>query len=333
MGAQRKLMIGSAIYSTLFAIAAFVVMFYHASHKQILIQDVAQDEGTELSGAVQHTWQQELVVQPMNAGKNCLSISVPAETRSEQVTIENHYMDHELWVQIDTVDAAYLAEHPVFVDGEIKQGQMQLYGGKLWLVMPLRGIREYRSVLEKGYLTIELYHPKEIYDKIVVIDPEADANALGIAGDLKELLDASDVKAYYSRMEAKDLTPAQRLSLCVGSDADIYIGIQMGRSEDETEYGTVVHYGGEFFSPEMDSGRLADLLERQVTTAISGKVVGIFQDEDDFMLTQAPGMAVVLEPGFVTNAQEKKYLKQKEYRRQIAQGIYETILQAYEQME
>ena len=48
MSAQKKLMIGSAVYSTLFAITAFIVMFYHASHKQILIQDVAQDAGTEL---------------------------------------------------------------------------------------------------------------------------------------------------------------------------------------------------------------------------------------------------------------------------------------------
>lgn len=158
-------MIGSTVYSILFAIAAFAVMFYHASHKQILIQDVAQDEGTELAGVMQNTWQQDLLVEQLHEGKNCVSIPVPEETRSEQVTIENHYMVHELWVQVDTLDASYLAEHALLADGEIQQGQMQKYAGKLWLVMPLRGVREYRSVLEKGYLTIELYHPKEIYDK------------------------------------------------------------------------------------------------------------------------------------------------------------------------
>ena len=42
---------------------------------------------------------------------------------------------------------------------------------------------------------------------------------------------------------------------------------------------------------------------------------------------------MILEPGYNTNPQEKKYLKQPEYRRKIAEGIYETILQAYEKME
>ncbi len=326
-------MIGSTVYSILFAIAAFAVMFYHASHKQILIQDVAQDEGTELAGVMQNTWQQDLLVEQLHEGKNCVSIPVPEETRSEQVTIENHYMDHELWVQVDTLDASYLAEHALLADGEIQQGQMQKYAGKLWLVMPLRGVREYRSVLEKGYLTIELYHPKEIYDKIIVIDPDTDENALEIAKDLKALLDTGDIKAYYSRIEKKELTPAQRLSLCVGSEADFYIGIRMGSSENVQMYGTAVRYGGEYFRPEMDSVRLADLLERQVTTAIKGKAEGIFEDQEDFMLAQVPSIAVILEPGYITNPQESKYLKQPEYRRKIAEGIYDAILQAYEKME
>ncbi len=201
------------------------------------------------------------------------------------------------------------------------------------MVMPLRGVREYRSVLEKGYLTIELYHPKEIYDKIIVIDPSADKNALEIARYLKELLDTSEIKAYYSRIEERDLTLAQRLSLSVGSEADFYIGIRMGNSENTQTYGTVVRYGGEYFQPEMDSARLADLLERQVTTAINGRAEGIFEDQEDFMLTQVPSMAVILEPGYTTNPQERKYLKQPEYRRKIAEGIYETVLQAYEKME
>lgn len=333
MSAQRKLMIGSAVYSVLFAIAAFTVMFYHASHKQIFIQDVAQDEGTELSGMTQNIWKQDLVVKQLDEGKNCLYIPVPEETRSEQVTIENHYMDHELWVRVDTLDSNYLSEHPVLMDGEINRGQMQLYAGKLWLVMQLRGVREYRSVLEKGYLTIELYQPREIYEKIVVIDPDADENSLEIARCLKELLDTSDMKAYYSRLEEKELTPVQRLSLCAGTQADLYIGIRMASSEDAGVYGTAVKYGGDFFTPEMDSARLADMLERQVTTALHGKALGIFEEEEDFMLVQAPALAVILEPGYTTNAQEKEYLEQPEYRRRIAEGIYETILQAYEKME
>lgn len=333
MSAQRKLIIGSAVYSVLFAIVAFAVMFYHASHKQIFIQDVAQDEGTELSGMAQNTWKQDLVIKQLDEGKNCLYIPVPEGTRSEQVTIENHYMDHELWVRVDTLDSNYLAEHPVLMDGETGRGQMQLYAGKLCLVIQLRGIREYRSVLEKGYLTIELYQPREIYEQIVVIDPDADENALEIARYLKELLDTSDIKAYYSRLEEKELTPVQRLSLCGGTEADLYIGIRMGNSEDAGVYGTSVIYGGDFFTPEIDSVRLADMMERQVTTALNGKALGIFEDEEEFMLAQAPAMAVIIEPGYITNAQEKEFLKQPEYRRRIAEGIYETILHAYEKME
>ena len=47
-------------------------------------------------------------------------------------------------------------------------------------------------------------------------------------------------------------------------------------------------------------------------------------DNDEQKPTEATPISVQI---------QKEFLKQPEYRRRIAEGIYETILQAYEKME
>jgi len=333
MKAERKLMIGALVYSIIFSVAAFAVMFYHAVHKKIVILDVAQDEEAEASGQLMDSGQQELRMERIDEGTNRIYIPVPGQTRSENVLIENYYMNHELWVRVDTLSKEFLAANPVFADCPVLEGRVRFGEDGTWLQFTLESLCEYRSVLEKGYLAVELLEPKQVYERIVVIDPQGEENALEIARFLKEFLDASEIKAYYSRMEERELTQEERLDLMQHSQADLYIGIRMGEESDAERFGTAVWYGGRYFTPEIDSVRLADMLERQVVTRINGKALGIWEDTQDEVLGMVAMPAVVLSPGYLTNEQEREFLEQESYRRRIAEGIYQTILEAYEKME
>ncbi len=77
---------------------------------------------------------------------------------------------------------------------------------------------------------------------------------------------------------------------------------------------------------------LADLLEREVVTAISGKANGLIEaSAEDTVISEATVPAAAIKVGYLTNGQESILLQREDYIQRIAEGIYQTILKAYEE--
>ena len=118
---------------------------------------------------------------------------MPESVRVEEVTIENHYMDRELWVSIEPKEMDGLAE---FYEEK----------NRLCLQFKLTDVYEYHSIFEDNTLYVEFVAPKEVYDKIIVIDPAYGMEETGVTVDgikakditlkvakaLKEKLDGTD---------------------------------------------------------------------------------------------------------------------------------------------
>ena len=76
---------------------------------------------------------------------------------------------------------------------------------------------------------------------------------------------------------------------------------------------------------------LADLLEREVVTAIRGKANGLLEAEQtDTVINEATVPAATIRVGYLTNGQEAILLQREDYIEKIAEGIYQTILKVYE---
>ena len=212
------------------------------------------------------------------------------------------------------------------------------------LIFALTQVYEYRTVFENNELYISFLNPREIYNQIVVIDPSCGGLDRGsvengvvekeltlqIAGKLKEKLDESGIKAYYTRMD--DVNPAaeQRVALANEVKADMYIAISVDKREEEEVYGVSTIYNDQYFIPGFGSVELADLLEKELASEIKTKALGLEKASGESRLRYATVPAAEVRVGCLSNKQEAILLKREDYIEKIANGIYNAIVSSYE---
>lgn len=376
---KNSLMKQTAVCSLLFSVATLGLIFYMSGRPAVAIEDIAQDEiqraamGEEGAGDglvdrrgnLDSNGLTDTVNEPVSAGTESgsmdgyaltfalggadttyLSIPLPPGTGAEQVTIENHYMDEEMWVVVQGMAAEFYETAAVsgnrknITAGTYKQEQTGTV-----LKFALDDVYEYRNILEEDKLYIEFVAPREMYDRIIVVDPAFGGSetgysdgtlkekdiALAIAGRLKEKLDQEAIKVYYTRMDDNNLSEEKRVKIANNTKADMLIRIEANADEDSMVNGTTAIYNEDFFIPGFGSIELADILEQEVVSNIKGKAVGLAAaTETDYVIRNATVPAATIKVGYLTNAQEAILLKKDDYIEKIAVGIYHAIMKVYE---
>lgn len=350
---NQVLMKKTAFLCFLFFCASMGVMIWMSANKVITITDVAQDEVQE-NLAVKENSSGNAAVKNLTfklgeADTSYLRIPLPEGCKADDIIIENHYMDRDLWILVPNADENFYEENVISGNREsVSQGFFEATKEGIALNFQLTGIYECRTILENENLYISFLAPAEMYDRIVVIDPACGGSNFGSAADnilekdvnlqiarkLKEKLDGSDIKAYYTRMD--DVNPSEEDRAALGNEtrADMYIRIQVDASEDSSIYGTSTLYNGDYFIPGFGNVELADCLEREVVTAIKGKALGLIEaGPEEYTLRQSVIPAAAVRVGYITNKQEAALLGREEYTDKIAAGIYNAILKAYEKIQ
>ena len=335
------------------------VMLYYAATKTVGVADLAQDEVVRPSEQKEEgvpdipTMENEIAINRVELNTNYFCIPMPESVKAEEVVLENHYMDKELWVGISTEQTKAYEEFyeskSVFGNCEnVSDGRFEAEKDRICLRFALNGVYEYRSIFEDHTLYVEFVPSKEVYEKIIVIDPAYGGEEHGVAVDgilsknitldvakaLKAMFDESDIKVYYTRMDDSNPTAADRVELAAATRADMLISIEVSGDENSKLYGTSAVYNSKFFIPGFGNVELADLLEREVVTSISGKACGLIESEkEDLVVNNATVPAAAIRVGYLTNSQEAILLQREDYIRRIAEGIYNAVLKAYEQRE
>ncbi|MBQ8597260.1 MAG: N-acetylmuramoyl-L-alanine amidase [Lachnospiraceae bacterium] len=348
---QSNLMKKATVWCALFFVVSMAAILYLSKEKVITISDVAQDEVQEAGTIESDTQQvQEKHVLTFVLGESdtsYLRIPIPEGCKAESVVVENHYMDQELWVLIKGSQEAFYAANAISGNREmVEEGLYEQTADGVMLKFQLTGIFEYRTILENDDLYVSFLAPREMYDKIVVIDPACGGMNLGylsgeiaekninleIARKLKEKLDGSGIKAYYTRMDDVNPSEESRVLLANETKADMYIRIQVDSKDDEALYGTTTLYNGDYFIPGFGSVELADYLEREVVTSIKGKALGLEEaGAEEYTLRHVTVPAATVKAGCISNKQEALLLDREEYQEKIAEGLYQAILKIYEE--
>lgn len=294
---------------------------------------------------------QELIFGTGESDSSYMRIPLPAECKAEDIVVENYYMNQELCILIGGVGSDFYASN--VISGNLdtvekgvceENGEADEKGVKLRFSMT--GVFEYRTILENHDLYVSFLGPREMYDKIVVIDPSCGGSNKGneengllekeltlqIAKKVKEKLDETDVKVYYTRMDDSNPVEEDRVRLANGSKADMYIRIQVDANKDSSIYGVTTIYNEDYFIPGFGSVELADLLEREVVTSIKGKALGLSKaQEEDYAIRSITIPAAAVKVGCLTNKQEAILLGREEYQEKIAEGICNAIMAVYEE--
>ena len=275
-----------------------------------------------------------------------LWVPIPDGIASSDITIENHYMDKQLWVSIAGGNADFYKDN--YISGNLEgvsYGQAVADTDRIIIRFDMDQVYEYNTIYEDGVLYIGKMRPREVYDRIVIIDPAgvvpieyANADSLSaaricqdISSKLLTALEEKGIRVYVTSLDERVASDEDSLSLLSEVKPDMYIRIETSFDEDSKVYGTETVYNGTYFIPGFGSVELADLLEANVTTSIGGKAVGLVEaGEDDEVIRKATVPAATIKVGYYTNMQENILLNRDDYRSRIAEGIIAAIEQAYD---
>ncbi len=217
------------------------------------------------------------------------------------------------------------------------------------VLIELDSVYAYMIHEDANYYYIDLKKPSDVYDKIIVIDGghggkdagaiskdgkhyEKDIN-LGIALQLKELLDQEDIKVYYTRTADDKVFLRPRVTLANSVDCDYFVSIHCNANEITSPNGTeVLYYDTEFKG--VKSSALATLVSDELANTVDLKNKGIVQRhmEDIFIMDKSLVPTVLIEVGYMTNKKDLDYLLKTENQKEVAQGIYNALMKAFREL-
>lgn len=173
-------------------------------------------------------------------------------------------------------------------------------------------------------------------ERIIVIDPGhggSDPGTIGVTGvfekdvvlpiglKLGEYLEAAGALVVYTRRDDRYVSKFDRPKIAELANAELYISIHAN------SYGVVDVKGIEtLYNPlYLENFRLAQTIQSKLSNILNGNNRGVRPRTDLAVLNNLAIPAVLVEVGFVSNAEEELLLTESEYQNQIAEGLFEGI--------
>lgn len=199
--------------------------------------------------------------------------------------------------------------------------------------------------------TIEFVSAQELVlkGKTIYIDPghggrdpgtiykdtkESEIN-LEIANELKQELEKQGAKVYLTRIGDYDLSKIdtknhkksdllERAKLINESECDLYISIHLNSDTTETWNGAQTFYT----TKNKQNKILATIIQNKLkkTTKTTRKIKEL---KNMYLFDRIKKTGVLIEAGFLSNANDRYLLKNKEYQKRLAQTITEGLIEYY----
>ena len=281
--------------------------------------------------------------------KEELNVELPENVHWKDVTIENDYFNRTIFVNFPNGVENYSDNYVVRGSSDhIENLSYYKEGDTGILEIKLDKACEYSYSYKSGFLCMKLIDLHDIYEKIVVIDAghggkmpgavkknirEKDIN-LEIVLKIKALFDEVDeskVKVFYTRLEDVNPSLKERADMANNLNADVFISIHNNASASgkfNSENGTMVLY-----SPDEtdESKRLAELCLENVNASTGSKRLGLVKADHIYIVRSSKVPVALIEVGYMTNTKELNNLCSSEYQQKVAEGVYDAIMQAFEE--
>lgn len=218
-------------------------------------------------------------------------------------------------------------------------------------IMDIQLDKIYASVLyqDDDNIYIDLKRPKDVYDKIIVVDAghggtdggtysegeeyyEKNIN-LSLVLYLKELLDAEDIKVYYTRTTDQTVYLNPRVNLANEVEADFFISIHCNANESSAPGGSEVLYNELPGAEEFHAKQFANICLEELSGVTQKVNRGLVDGSEMIIIQKAMMPTALIEVAFMSNQDDLNFLLKEENGRRIAQALDKAIERAYEEIE
>ena len=274
-----------------------------------------------------------------------LRVTLPRNYREKDISTYVEPVTCIITIYIPNVTEPFIYDNPILGSDAGITG-MDAGPSDMGMRLQIQTENLYEPVLsyENNYMYISFKDPKEVYDKIVVIDAghggedsgmvaqdikEADIN-LSIAKYTRDFLEDKGIRVYMTRTEDVTTTLEQRADLANRLEADAFISIHCNAQKDDedTLFGTQILYNAEDTSGS--SLRLAEFCMDGVTASFGSNRLVCSKGNDIFIIRSSKVPVALIEVGFMTNEDEMAKLISPEDQQNAASGIVDGVMKAYE---
>lgn len=339
---EKKILKWATIWSMLFTVGICAGLYVLPSVK----------EKIELALAMARVQEETVIeIQESITEQEQLNIELPENMDGRDITITNDYLTQTIYVRFAKAVEDYSNNYSVR-GGSDHIANLSYYkdGEAGVLEINLDKVCELSYSYKDGFLCMKIINPRDVYDKIVVIDAghggkmpgavkrgvyEKNIN-LAIVKELKQIFDEAgdkSIKVYYTRLTDVNPELEERVGLANAVDADVFISVHNNSSNSglfNNEKGTLILYSPEE-GVKQSSKRLAQICMQNVTTSAGSKDLGIVNGDNIRIVRMSEVPVSLIEVGYMTNAEEFENLQNPEYQKRVAQGIYNGIIQALEE--
>jgi len=227
-------------------------------------------------------------------------------------------------------------------DEYIKSISIANSGNRTQIIVDENTIIATKISADSGEIRIQFVNPKEIYDKVIVIDaghggtdPGTSGNglvekeiALDIMLRVYDLLEKdSRVKVYATRVD--DSYPTNVSRAVMGNlSADLFVSIHFNSVASAGPNGTEVLYmeRATDSSGKLTSKIAAQMMQNYLISALGTTDRGIKSRPDLIVLNQSTIPAILVEIAFLSNEEDAKMITKEENRKLAAEAIYSAII-------
>ncbi len=291
-----------------------------------------------------------IVEEPVSGeASNQLRLRLPQGVDGGSIAVTNDYVTQRLRIEIPRVPRGYFDSYPVlgssnhidtlsYMVADKEEGDEYPAGV---VEIGLDQVYELDMKYDDTYYYFHFLTPREVYDKVVVIDAGHGGKApgatkqgvmeknidLAIVLELKQIFEQNNnrIGVYYTRTDDGNPTFEQRVQLANKLDADLFISIHnnsLGNGRMSATKGTQVMYNEE----SQESKWLAEICLREVTEALGSRALGTIEGNDIYIIRSSEVPVALIEVGFMTNQEELDLLQTQAYQQRTAEGIYEAVL-------
>ncbi len=208
-------------------------------------------------------------------------------------------------------------------------------------------IQGYSITVADGFLAVKIADPRDIYDKIIVLDAghggidpgtlrgsvyEKTVNFNVINKYAPEYFNDSDIKVYYTRTTDTKIALQTRADFAAKVGADLFISFHVNAHSSSAVNGTGVYYSksnNSITDSGLRSSILASEISKQLSTAWGTKNNGIFSEK--FVVVHNNSVpAVLVECGFITNNNDFEKIKSSTYQKKAAKALYDAVTVIFE---
>lgn len=334
-------------YALLEKMSGLEIMDYNTQQVQRQAQKAEKEEKevTEEGGEPQP--QEDVIVITHQ-----MQLELPKGADESNVKVIENLISRRIDIRIPGADENYIYDYMVLGEsGDMESLDYSSEGGSGTVALTMDKAVEADYSFDEDYLYLDFFSPRELHDRIVVVDaghgggaPGAVAGThyeknitLGIVQYLKAYFDEADdasIGVYYTRLDDSNPSLSERVGLANDLQADLFLSVHINSLKGNTGVeGVEVMYNELAPDTAFDTQDFAQICLDEEVAALGAKKRRIINGNKIYIIRHSVAPVALVEVGFMNNPNELARLVDPGYQQKAAKGLYQALLKSLDRLD